>query len=91
LSNIAQSWISVNGIVFEGDFCLSDQHGESCRELTRAFGKPTYGRLEARATPEQKERLTRFPSHEVKIAELAGEKIRPPSPASRATAHPSAG
>jgi phosphoglucomutase len=50
--------------------------GEIYRELTREFGEPAYARIEAPATPAQKELLAKISSRQVKITELAGEKIR---------------
>jgi len=49
--------------------------GEIYHDLTREFGEPVYDRVEAPATPEQKERLAKLSPHEVKITDLAGEKI----------------
>jgi len=46
------------------------------RELTDEFGEPAYGRIEARATPEQKARLAKLSPRQVKLAELASEKIQ---------------
>jgi phosphoglucomutase len=45
------------------------------REFTREFGEPVYERLDAPATPEQKERLAKLSPPQVKATELAGEKI----------------
>jgi phosphoglucomutase len=50
--------------------------GEIYRELTRELGEPVYDRVEAPATPEQKELLAKLSSRQVKITELAGEKIQ---------------
>ncbi len=50
--------------------------GKICRERTREFGEPLYDRVEAPATPEQKELLTKLSSQQVKLTELAGEKIQ---------------
>jgi phosphoglucomutase len=50
--------------------------GEIYSELTREFGQPAYARIEAPATQEQKELLAKISSRQVKITELAGEKIR---------------
>jgi len=50
--------------------------GEIYQELTREFGKPAYDRVEAPATPEQKERLAKLSPQQVKFTELAGEKIQ---------------
>jgi phosphoglucomutase len=50
--------------------------GEIYHELTREFGKPCYDRVEAPATPEQKQLLAKLSPNQVKITELAGEKIQ---------------
>ncbi len=50
--------------------------GEIYRELTREFGEPVYDRIEAPATPEQKARLAKLSPEQVKLTELAGEKIQ---------------
>jgi phosphoglucomutase len=50
--------------------------GEIYRELTREFGEPSYDRVEAPATPEQKELLAKLSPAQVKLTELAGEKIQ---------------
>jgi len=50
--------------------------GEIYHELTREFGEPAYDRVEAPATPEQKERLAKLSRQQVKLTELAGEKIQ---------------
>ena len=50
--------------------------GEIYQELTREFGEPAYDRVEAAATPGQKERLAKLSPQEVKLTDLAGEKIR---------------
>jgi phosphoglucomutase len=50
--------------------------GEIYRELTREFGEPAYARVEAPCTPDQKVLLAKISSRQVKITELAGEKIR---------------
>ncbi len=49
--------------------------GEIYQELTREFGEPVYDRVEAPATPEQKEALKRLSPDQVKTVDLAGEKI----------------
>jgi phosphoglucomutase len=49
--------------------------GELYRDLTREFGDPAYDRVEAPATPEQKERLGKLSPEQVRATELAGEKI----------------
>jgi phosphoglucomutase len=50
--------------------------GEIYRELAREFGEPVYDRVEAPATPEQKELLAKLSPQQVKLTELAGEKIQ---------------
>jgi phosphoglucomutase len=50
--------------------------GEVYRELTREFGEPVYDRVEASATPEQKEILERLSPQQVRSTDLAGEKIQ---------------
>ena len=50
--------------------------GEIYRELTRQFGEPVYDRVEAPATPDQKKLLAKLSPREVKLADLAGEKIQ---------------
>jgi phosphoglucomutase len=50
--------------------------GEIYRELTREFGEPVYDRVEAPANPEQKGLLAKLAPQQVKLTELAGEKIR---------------
>ena len=50
--------------------------GEIYRELTRQLGEPFYERVEAPATPEQKELLERLSPQQVRITELAGEQIQ---------------
>jgi phosphoglucomutase len=46
------------------------------RELTDEFGEPAYDRVEASATAEQKELLAKLSPEQVKLTELAGEKIQ---------------
>ena len=50
--------------------------GEIYRELTREFGDPAYDLVEAPATPDQKELLSKLSPKQIKITELAGEKIQ---------------
>jgi len=50
--------------------------GEVYLELTRQFGEPIYERVEASATPEQKELLAKLSPQQVKPTELAGETIQ---------------
>ena len=49
--------------------------GEIYLDLTREFGEPVYERLEAPATPEQKAMLEKLSPEQVKIKDLAGDKI----------------
>jgi len=49
--------------------------GEIYRELTQGFGEPVYDRVEAPATPKQKELLAKLSTEQVTFTELAGEKI----------------
>ena len=44
-------------------------------EITKEFGKPFYDRIEAKANAKQKSKLKNLKSSEIKIRELAGEKI----------------
>lgn len=50
--------------------------GEIYRELTSEFGEPVYDRVEAPATPGQKEALKRLSPNQIKTTDLAGEKIQ---------------
>jgi phosphoglucomutase len=50
--------------------------GEIYHELTREFGEPAYDRVEVPATPEQKQMLAKLSPQQVKLTELAGEKIQ---------------
>ena len=49
--------------------------GEVYRELEREFGVSAFDRVDAPATPEQKQRLAQLSPQQVLSAELAGEKI----------------
>lgn len=49
---------------------------ELYRELTCEFGESLYDRVEAPATPEQKEVLSRLSPQQVRLTELAGETIQ---------------
>jgi phosphoglucomutase len=49
--------------------------GKIYNELTKKYGEPFYDRIEAKATPEQKEKLKNLSSSEIKHKELAGENI----------------
>lgn len=50
--------------------------GEIYTGLTREFGEPAYDRVEAPATPDQKQLLAKLSPQQVKLTELAGEKIQ---------------
>ncbi len=50
--------------------------GEIYSDLTREFGEPVYERVEAPATPRQKALLEKLSPEQVKIKDLAGEKIQ---------------
>ncbi|MEP7279579.1 MAG: alpha-D-glucose phosphate-specific phosphoglucomutase, partial [Bacteroidota bacterium] len=43
--------------------------------LTNEFGEPFYDRVEAKASPEQKEKLKKLSASQIKEQELAGDKI----------------
>jgi phosphoglucomutase len=49
--------------------------GELYQDLTRELGEPVYDRVEAPATPAQKNLLAALSAEQVTITELAGEKI----------------
>ncbi len=49
---------------------------ELYHQITKEFGEPFYDRIEAKAIPEQKEKLKTLSSSEIKHKELAGEKIK---------------
>jgi phosphoglucomutase len=55
---------------------LGRDPGEIYRELAREFGESVYDRVEAPATPEQKQMLAQLSSHQILSAELAGEQIQ---------------
>ncbi len=50
--------------------------GEIYCELAREFGEPVYERIDAPATPTQKEMLARLSPQQVHSTDLAGEKIQ---------------
>jgi len=54
---------------------LGRDPGEIYRELAREFGEPVYDRVEAPATPEQKQMLAQLSPQRILSADLAGEKI----------------
>jgi phosphoglucomutase len=49
--------------------------GEIYRTLTKEFGEPSYDRVEAPATPAEKALLAKLSPDQLKLTELAGEKI----------------
>jgi phosphoglucomutase len=49
--------------------------GEIYNDLTKEYGEPVYDRAEAPATGEQKKRISALSPKDIKISELAGEKI----------------
>jgi phosphoglucomutase len=55
---------------------LGRDPGERYRELTERFGSPVYRRVDAPATPAQKDVLRRLTPGQVRASELAGEPIR---------------
>jgi len=50
--------------------------GELYRELTQEFGEPAYDRVEASATPTQKDSLAKLSPSQVRVKDLAGERIQ---------------
>ena len=50
--------------------------GEHFRDLAAKYGMPSYTRIDAAATPEQKAKLSRLSPENVTATELAGEPIR---------------
>jgi len=50
--------------------------GEIYHELACEFGEPAYDRVEAPATPEQKQMLAQISPQQVRLTELAGETIQ---------------
>jgi phosphoglucomutase len=50
--------------------------GEIYRDLTHEFGDSFYDRVEAPAAPEEKATLSRLAPEQIKLTELAGEKIQ---------------
>jgi phosphoglucomutase len=55
---------------------LRKDPGEIYRELTRDLGDPSYERIEASATPEQKATLGRLSPADIKVSEVGGEKVQ---------------
>lgn len=54
---------------------LGKDPGELYAELTQRLGEPVYRRVDARATPQQKDLLKRLSPEAVRVAQLAGEPI----------------
>lgn len=50
--------------------------GEIYKALTIQFGEPAYTRIDAPATLDQKKKLSKLSADQIKIGELAGEKIK---------------
>jgi phosphoglucomutase len=50
--------------------------GEIYQQLTRALGEPTYDRVEAQATRDQRALLANLSPEQITINELAGERVR---------------
>jgi len=55
---------------------LRKDPGEIYRELTRDLGDSVYERVEAPATPEQKAALERLSPSDIRVSEVAGEKVQ---------------
>jgi phosphoglucomutase len=55
---------------------MGQDPGEIYQALTREFGEPVYDRVDASATPEQKKALERLSPEQIRITDLAGEKIQ---------------
>lgn len=55
---------------------LGKDPGIVYQELTKEFGEPFYDRIEAKASPEQKENLKKLTSAQIKHKTLAGEEIK---------------
>ena len=56
--------------------CEGRDPGEIYRELAREFGKPVSDRIEAPATPAQKQRLSALSPEQLRSTHLAGEAIQ---------------
>jgi phosphoglucomutase len=54
---------------------LGRDPGERYRELARVLGDPLYERIDAPATPQQKAALAKLSPADVRITEMAGEKV----------------
>ncbi len=55
---------------------MGNDPGDLYYQITKEFGEPLYDRIEAKATPEQKEKLSHLSADQIKHKELAGEKIK---------------
>ncbi len=55
---------------------MGSDPGTIYRELAREFGEPVADRIQATATPEQKQLLLRLSPQQIRSDELAGEKIQ---------------
>jgi phosphoglucomutase len=55
---------------------LGRDPGEIYRELTRDLGDPVYERMDAPATSEQKAALERLSAADIRVTEVAGEKVQ---------------
>ncbi len=55
---------------------MGSDPGELYHQITKNFGEPFYDRIEAKATPEQKEKLNHLSAEQIKHTDLAGEKIK---------------
>ncbi len=54
---------------------LQRDPGEVYKDLTREFGDPVYERIDAPATAEQKAALQRLSPDQIRVSDLAGDKI----------------
>ncbi len=72
----AKSMAFAGGLSWGGALLLGRDPGEIYRDLTNEFGEPVYDRVEARATPEQKETLQKLSPQQVRSTDLAGKKIQ---------------
>ncbi len=54
---------------------LEKDPGVIYNEITKEFGEPFYDRIEAKADPEQKEKLKKLSASQINHKDLAGEKI----------------
>ena len=54
---------------------MGNDPGKIYNNLIKGYGEPFYDRIEAKATPEQKEKLKNLSAQQIKHGQLAGEKI----------------